>query len=87
MGIPGRSEVHTDKGRPDLIIRLPGLSYVVELKYARTPELLEAALEEGMGQIKRKRYYETEIQKGRKVWLLALAITQGQVIYRAELYA
>ncbi len=87
MGIPGRSEVHTDKGRPDMIIRLPGLTYITELKYTPTPEQLEAALVEGMEQIKRKRYYEREIEKGRKVWLLALAITQGQIEYRAELYA
>jgi hypothetical protein len=87
MGIPGRSEVHTDKGRTDMVIQLPGLTYIVELKYTQTPELLEAALDEGMGQIKRKRYYEREIRKGRKVWLFALAITQGQIAYRAEVYS
>ncbi len=87
MGIPGRSEIHTDKGRTDMVIQLPGLTYIIELKYAQTPELLEAALTEGMEQIKRKRYYEPEIRKGRKAWLLALAITQGQITYRAEPYA
>lgn len=87
MGIPGRSEVHTDKGRTDMVIQLPGLTYIVELKYARTPELLNAALTDGMEQIKRKRYYEQEIRKGRKVWLVALAVTQGQMIYLAEPYA
>ncbi len=86
MGIPGRSEVHTDKGRTDMVIQLPGLTYIIGLKYAQSPELLEAALAEGMDQIKRKRYYEPEIRKGRKVWLLALAITQGQITYRAEPY-
>ncbi len=85
MGIPGRAEVHTDKGRPDMIIRLPGLAYITELKYVPKPEQLEAALDEGMAQIKRKRHYEREIEKGRKVWLLALAITQGQINYQAEL--
>ena len=87
MGIPGRSEVHTDKGRTDMVIHLPRLTYIIELKYAQTSELLEAALIEGMEQIKRKRYYEPEIRKGRKVWLLALAITQGQIIYRTEPYS
>jgi hypothetical protein len=57
MGIPGRFEVHTDKGRTDMVIQLPGLTYIIELKYAQTPELLEAALAEGMEQIKRKRYF------------------------------
>lgn len=87
MGIPSRSEVHTDKGRTDMVIQLPGLAYIIELKYAQAPELLKASLAEGMEQIKRKRYYEPEIRKGRKVWLLALAVTQGQMIYVAELYA
>jgi hypothetical protein len=84
MGIPRRSEVHTDKGRTDIVIQLPGLAYVVELKYARGPELLDAALAEGMQQIKSKRYYESELQKGRKVWLLALAVTKGEIKYRME---
>lgn len=87
MGIPGRSEVHTDKGRIDTVIQLPGLTYVVELKYAQTPDSLKNALIEGMEQIHRKRYYERETRKGRKVWLLALAVTQGQMIYHAEPYA
>jgi len=86
IGIPGRSEVHTDKGRIDTIIQLPGHTYIVELKYAQTPELLEAALAEGMEQIKRKRYFERETRKGRKIWLLALAVAQGQMIYHAEPY-
>jgi len=57
------------------------------LKYAQTPELLETALAEGMEQINRKRYYEREVGKGRNVWLLVLAVAQGQMIYHAELYA
>ncbi|MHA4807156.1 ATP-binding protein [Flavitalea flava] len=84
MGIPGQSEVHTDKGRTDLIIKLPGLVYITELKYAKNSELLESALDEGMNQIKDKRYYETELHKGRKVWLLALAVSQGEIKYKAE---
>jgi len=69
MGIPGRSEVHTYKGRIDTVIQLPGRTYIVELKYAQTVELLETALAEGMEQINRKQYYEGEIRKGRKIWL------------------
>lgn len=86
MGIPVQSEVHTDKGRADIIIQLPKLAYIIELKYAQTRELLESSLAEAMEQIKVKRYYETEIGKGKKVWLLALALTQGQITYHAEPY-
>ncbi len=86
MGISGQAEVHTDKGRPDMIIQLPGLTYVTELKYTATPEELEVALAEGMAQIHRNRYYETAIGKGKKVWLLALAVTKGQLAYSAERY-
>lgn len=57
-----------------------------KLKYAQTKELLESSLTEAMEQIKVKRYYETEIGKGKKVWLLALALTQGQITYHAEPY-
>lgn len=87
MGIPGRSEVHTDKGRIDTVIQLPGLTYIVELKYAQTPELLETALAEGLEQINRKRHYERETRKGNKVWLLVLAVTQGQMAYHVEPYS
>jgi hypothetical protein len=86
MGIPVQSEVHTDKGRADVIIQLPKLAYIIELKYAQTKELLESSLTDAIEQIKLKRYYETEIGKGKKVWLLALAITQGQIAYHAEPY-
>lgn len=84
MGIPVQSEVHTDKGRADIVIQLPKLAFIIELKYAQTKELLESSLTEAMEQIKVKRYYETEIGKGKKVWLLALALTQGQITYYAE---
>ncbi len=86
MGVSQQSEVHTDKGRPDCIIWLPGLTYVTELKYAAEPKDLDAALVEGMAQIHRNRYYETSISKGRKIWLLALAVTKGEMAYQAELY-
>jgi hypothetical protein len=55
-GVDVFSEVHGNLGRADLIARLKGRTYVIELKYAKSAATLKKAAKEGMEQIYAKNY-------------------------------
>jgi hypothetical protein len=57
LGFEVNTEVHTDKGRIDAVLKKEGKTTIVEIKYGEevpTKKLVEEAIE----QIKEKRYYE-----------------------------
>jgi ERCC4-type nuclease len=70
-------EVHTDKGRIDVVLRREKEVIVVEIKYGENKQV-KKMLEEAMKQIRDKKYYEKYM--GKEVSLLAVAFGQNKEI-------
>jgi hypothetical protein len=70
------SEVHTDKGRIDVVLKKDGSVIVVEIKYG--DKKVRKLLDEAMRQIKEKMYYEKYASSD--VSLLAVAFGKGKEI-------
>ena len=66
-GIDTQSERMTSIGRRDLILELPNIFYIVELKINEAPE-------EGLKQIETQKYYEPILHKNKPVQALALSL-------------
>jgi hypothetical protein len=62
--------VHTDKGRIDAVLRKEKEIIVVEIKYSKDKST-EEMVEEGLKQIKERKYYEK--YEGNDVSLLGIA--------------
>ena len=69
-GYEVENEVHTDKGRIDVVLRKGKGVIVVEIKYGKGSKI-EGLLKEAMEQIQKRKYYEK--YGGREVSLLAVA--------------
>ena len=65
-GIETQSERMTSIGRMDLILELPNVFYVIELKVNHSPK-------EGLKQIDTQKYYEAILHKGKPVRALAIS--------------
>jgi methylase of polypeptide subunit release factors len=76
-GYEVESEVHTDKGRIDAVLKKGREVIVVEIKYGKGSKI-EELLKEGMDQIKKKKYYEK--YGGNEVSLLAIAFGEDKEI-------
>jgi len=80
-GIKAQSEYSTDHGRIDLVLDLPNLLYVVEIKFNTTAE-------EALAQIEQRRYYDRFVHDGKSIILLGLAFNrqpgQFDVTYAAK---
>ena len=62
-GVTANGEVHTNKGRSDVVVQFPGQVIVLEFKYARESSRVNGARREGEQQIAEKNYtrpYEAE---------------------------
>lgn len=68
LSLEAQSELHTNRGRIDLVVCTSSYIYIFELKLNTTPE---AAL----AQIKERGYYERFLHKGKPVILVGLAFT------------
>ncbi|MDR0547019.1 MAG: ATP-binding protein [Dysgonamonadaceae bacterium] len=55
-GVATVAEMHTHRGRPDLVLMFRGNTYIIELKVAYTPEDVETKLQEAITQITEKNY-------------------------------
>jgi hypothetical protein len=55
-GVVVIAEMHTNLGRPDLVISHRGKTYVIELKVAYKPEDIPAKLDEALNQMTQKNY-------------------------------
>jgi Holliday junction resolvase-like predicted endonuclease len=69
--------VHTDKGRIDAVLKKGREIIVVEIKYGKGIKV-EEMLEEAMGQIHNRKYYEKYASK--EVSLLAIAFGDNKDI-------
>lgn len=84
-GIDHRGERIHRMGRTDAVLMLEKHTYAIEIKYAENEEDFPAVLDTAMEQIKVKDYYKPHLNQGRKVHLLALAFTKGNIAFREEL--
>lgn len=66
-GIISYAEVHTFRGRSDLLIQFSDLIVVLEFKFADKSSLLEKMRFEGMQQIHDRDYAKSYASDGRKV--------------------
>jgi len=73
-GIEAQSEYSTDHGRIDLILALPNMLYVTEIKFNRTAD-------EALDQIMQRQYYERFIGCGKPVTLLGIAFKREPQIF------
>jgi Holliday junction resolvase-like predicted endonuclease len=81
IGYEVEGEVHTDKGRIDIVIRERERVVVVEIKYAKGKESeLERKIEEAMDQIKERKYYEKYINRKEEVALLGIVFSEKKEI-------
>jgi Holliday junction resolvase-like predicted endonuclease len=51
-------EVHTDKGRIDVVLKKGNTNVIVEIKYSKDNNKVEEKVKEAMNQIRNNRYYE-----------------------------
>jgi Holliday junction resolvase-like predicted endonuclease len=76
-GYEVEGEVHTDKGRIDAVLRKDGRVIIVEIKYSEE-KTTSKMIEEAMGQIRDKKYYEKYI--GNDISLLAITFSDKKEI-------
>ena len=65
-GMKAQSEYSTSHGRIDLVLDLPKIIYVIEIKFNESAQI-------ALQQIEERRYYEQFLKSGKKVILLGLA--------------
>jgi hypothetical protein len=66
IGIKAQSEYSTSDGRIDLVLELPKLIYIIEVKFGNKAQ-------EALAQIEHKKYYERFLHQKKKIILLGLA--------------
>jgi Holliday junction resolvase-like predicted endonuclease len=62
VGYEVEGEVHTDKGRVDVVLKKENSVVIVEIKYSKGNNKVEGKLKEAMVQIRGKKYYEKYIR-------------------------
>lgn len=71
-GIKMESEVNTNIGRIDGVIEFPDKIFIIEFKYKIPPE-------EGLQQIRHKKYYEKFIFSGKQLTLIGVSFTRENI--------
>ncbi|MDR3125139.1 MAG: ATP-binding protein [Endomicrobium sp.] len=80
VGYEVEGEVHTDKGRIDVVLKdKDSVVVIVEIKYAKENEI-ESRIEEAINQIKDTKYYEKYINRENEVALLAIVFSEKKEI-------
>lgn len=71
------SEVSTNIGRIDGVIEFADKIYIIEFKY-------NLPAEDGLKQIKQKKYYEKYLSSGKKLILLGVSFTREEITFVVE---
>lgn len=74
----------TDRGRIDGVLEFADKIYIIEFKYGNEGEAMEKLLDQAVGQIKERRYYEKYIDDGKKVILLGVGFAGKEIKYKLE---
>lgn len=69
-GIEAQSQYATSHGRIDMILTLPKMLYIIEIKFNQPAEI-------ALQQIEDRRYYEPFLQQGKPIVLLGLSFTRN----------
>jgi hypothetical protein len=83
LGFDLVAELPTDKGRIDAVWTYDDRVIILEIKYADKGDC-EPLLDDALGQIKEKRYYERYAGNNRRVALLAIAFAGKEISCRME---
>ena len=90
LGFDMEVEVAVSKGRIDAALEMPDKVYVMEFKYEKSAadvvdekkrNLYEKALDDGMAQIKSRRYHDKYAGSGKTIYLAAFAFLGRNEIY------
>ena len=76
-GIKVESEVNTNIGRIDGVVEFPDKIYIIEFKYNLPPE-------EGLQQVKQKKYYEKYLSSGKRLILAGVSFTRSDITLAVE---
>ncbi|MDR2616949.1 MAG: PD-(D/E)XK nuclease domain-containing protein [Endomicrobium sp.] len=71
-------EVHTDKGRIDIVLKIKGSVFIIEFKYNKDKKSIETLLKEAITQLRDKKYHEKYASTD--VTLLAIAFNKDKEI-------
>lgn len=66
------SEVNTNIGRIDGVIEFPDKIYIIEFKY-------NLPAEDGLNQIKQKKYYEKYLSSGKRLIMIGVSFTRDEI--------
>ena len=73
-GITANGEVHTNRGRPDVIVQFPEQVIVLEFKYVKDSSEIDSKRAEGEQQIKEKNYITPYKGEGRQITTSVIVI-------------
>ena len=76
-GIETQSERFTSIGRMDIVLELPTVIYIVELKIKEAPKI-------GLTQIETQKYYQPFLHKGKPIHALALSFLRKKATKKAS---
>ena len=65
-GIKTQAEYNTSQGRIDLVLELPDVFYIIEVKY-------NGSAKSALAQIEKQKYYEPFLDNKKSIWLIGLA--------------
>ncbi len=85
LGMEFKNEVMSDRGRLDGVLELAGRVYIIEFKYGTKKTAMDALTARALGQIKKKRYYESFLGDPREIILLAIGVIDREIGFREEL--
>ena len=66
-GVTANGEVHSNRGRSDVLVRFPGQAMILEFKYAKGSGEIARKRAEGERQIEEKGYAKPYDAEGRRV--------------------
>ncbi|WP_262249073.1 ATP-binding protein [Parapedobacter soli] len=84
-GMDIRIESRTDTGRIDAVIGFADRTYIVEIKYSASVEELPDKATAALGQIEGNNYIQPYLSQDKRVHLLGLAFTKGNVGFNEKI--
>lgn len=76
-GIDAQSEMPISHGRVDMLVELPELIYVIEIK-------LNASAESALAQIKKRKYFDALLHKGKTIILMGMSFERKPKMFDIE---
>jgi len=78
IGIEMDSEVITNQGRIDGVIKFDKTIYVIEFKYGKEGTNIQTLIDNAFAQIRERKYYERYLSERKEILLLAVAVVKKE---------